>query len=166
MYVGITMCLMQLAKFYLRDICFKKCFIKILNSTAKSIACVVIYISSTWPGLVWSECSILQFTRLKTLFSEKSTHLHFWCLLTNKKKQKIQNFQATLLLWSNRSKALAKTGNLVKLPPCSIQSSSSLARESKARLFGLFLFWPQGRLFFYLYQFLVHNLLSFDCSMF
>ena len=40
------MYLMQLAKLYLRDICFKKCFIKILNSIAKFIACVVTYIRS------------------------------------------------------------------------------------------------------------------------
>ena len=38
------MYLMQLAKLYLRDICFKKCFIKILNSIAKFIACIVTYI--------------------------------------------------------------------------------------------------------------------------
>ena len=40
------MYLMQLAKLYLRDICFKKCFIKILNSIAKFIACVVTYLCS------------------------------------------------------------------------------------------------------------------------
>ena len=40
------MYLMQLAKVYLRDSCFKKCFIKILNSIAKFIACVVTYIRS------------------------------------------------------------------------------------------------------------------------
>ena len=37
---------MQLAKLYLRDICFKKCFIKILISIAKFIACVVTYLCS------------------------------------------------------------------------------------------------------------------------
>ena len=40
------MYLMQLAKVYLRDSCFKKCFIKILNSIAKFIACVVTYLCS------------------------------------------------------------------------------------------------------------------------
>ena len=56
---------------------------------------------------------------------------------TNKKNKRFRISSLALLLWSNRSKALAKTGNLVKLPPCSIQSSSALAKGSKARLFGL-----------------------------
>jgi len=41
------------------------------------------------------------------LYSGKSTHLSFWCLLTNR-KQKIKNFEASIVVLSNRSNALAK----------------------------------------------------------
>ena len=81
-------------------------FLKILKSIAKVHSLHSHIHSTTW-----------QLARLKNLYSKKSTHLSFWCLLIQIKKTKDSKFRSylALLLWCNGSNALAKIGNLVKL---------------------------------------------------
>jgi len=68
---------MQLAKLYLRDICFKKMFHKDIEQHRKIHSLRSHIHTQYMAGTCLISVALYSSTRLKTLYSEKRTHLSF-----------------------------------------------------------------------------------------